>query len=151
MNFAIKVLPQINAFSFGDEQIYLDETVTATCTITKGDLPIKSWWSLSDMHQSIERNLTTNDGVMITQNSQKISVLAIEAVKARHRGNYTCYAQNKAGIAQFSASLAINGDYFNILFIISFLFCEFCNSILQSCHKYFHSILVRIKSIWMKR
>ena len=129
----------------------MDETVTATCSVTKGDLPIEVWWTLVSEQDGREVNLTTNDGVMITQNSQKISVLAIEAVKARHRGNYTCYAQNKAGIAQFSASLAINGDYFNILFIISFLFCEFCNSILQSCHKYFHSILVRIRSIWMKR
>ena len=81
-------------------------------------MPIKSWWSLSDLHQSVERNLTTNDGVMITQTSQKISVLAIEVVKARHRGNYTCYAQNKAGITKFSASLAINGD--SLFTIISY-------------------------------
>lgn len=36
-------------------------------------------------------------------------LLHIEAVKARHRGNYTCYAQNKAGVSQQSCYLHING------------------------------------------
>jgi len=43
------------------------------------------------------------------RSTQKMSVLSIEAVKARHRGNYTCFAHNKAGVAQQSAYLAING------------------------------------------
>ena len=85
----------------------MDETVTATCTITKGDLPIQTWWTLSI--GEIERNLTTNDGVVIMKNGQKISMLSIEAVKARHRGNYTCYAKNKGGITQYSTHLGING------------------------------------------
>lgn len=80
------------------------------CTITKGDLPIDIWWTLRDDYHDVERNLTTNDGVMITKTSPKISLLNIEAVKARHRGNYTCLARNKAGIAQHSAYLAINGS-----------------------------------------
>lgn len=88
----------------------LDEAVSATCTITKGDLPIHIWWSLYDVEMGGERNLSTNDGVMILRNSQKISSLNIDAVKARHRGNYTCYAKNKAGIAQHSAFLSVNGE-----------------------------------------
>lgn len=55
-------------------------------------------------------NLTTNDGVVLTRNSQKTSMLAIEAVKARHRGNYKCHASNRAGTVQHSAYLAINGS-----------------------------------------
>jgi len=97
--------------SFGDEEINLDETVSASCTIVKGDLPLQIWWSVFDNDLGFERNLTTNDGVMITRNSQKISFLAIDAVKARHRGNYTCHASNKAGNSQHSAYLAINGDF----------------------------------------
>ena len=96
-------------FTFGEEDFNLDETVAATCIITKGDLPIDVWWTLRDDYNNTERNLTSNDGVMITKTSQKISMLNIEAVKARHRGNYTCFAKNKAGIAQHSAYLAING------------------------------------------
>lgn len=101
-------MPQINPFNFGEDQIYLDETVTATCTITKGDSPINVWWTLSDETRQ-ETNLTTNNGVVITRNSQKISMLGIEAVKARHRGNYSCYAKNRAGITKYSAFLEING------------------------------------------
>jgi hypothetical protein len=96
-------------FTFGEEEINLDETVTATCTITKGDLPLKVWWTIYDTYNDIYQNLTSNDGLLITKSSQKVSMLTIEAVKARHRGNYTCHAQNKAGTSQHSAYLAING------------------------------------------
>lgn len=93
----------------------MDDAVSVTCTVTKGDLPIHIWWTLIDDFNKYERNLTTNDGVMITRNSQKISVLAIDSVKARHRGNYTCYAKNKAGITKHSAFLFINGEFIDDL------------------------------------
>jgi len=105
-----EVLPQIVPFTFGEDEVNFDETVTATCTITKGDTPIHIWWALTGNDLQMDRNLSTTDGVMITRASQKISVLAIDAVKARHRGNYTCWAQNKAGVAQHSTFLSINGD-----------------------------------------
>ena len=63
----------------------------------------------------MENNLTSNDGVVITKNGPKISVLNIEAVKGRHRGKYTCYAKNKAGISVYSASLAINGESLSLI------------------------------------
>lgn len=104
------MLPQISPFTFGDEELNLDESVAATCIITKGDISgLKIWWTLVDDFNAHERNLSTNDGLMITRTSQKLSVLNIDAVKGRHRGNYTCYAQNKAGLSQHSAYLAING------------------------------------------
>lgn len=105
-----QVLPQINPFTFGEDEMNMDDAVSVTCTVAKGDLPINIWWTLNDDFSEYERNLTTNDGVMITRNSQKISMLAIDAVKARHRGNYTCYAKNKAGITKHSAFLLINGE-----------------------------------------
>ena len=107
----VSVLPQIVPFNFGDEEINLDETVSATCTIVKGDLPINIWWTLADSYESIaEYNISTNDGIVIAKAGNKLSLLNIESVKRRHRGNYTCYAQNKAGITQHSAFLSINGD-----------------------------------------
>ena len=109
-----KVLPQLTAFSFGEEEVNFDETVAATCIITKGDQPIKIWWSLTESDSGIDRNLSSSDGVMITRNSQKVSILTIESVKARHRGNYTCFASNKAGITQHSAFLAVNGTSLKI-------------------------------------
>jgi hypothetical protein len=105
-------LPQIVPLSFGEEEVNLDETVSATCTITKGDLPIKIWWTFSDGFEP-EKNLTTGDGIDIMQRNQKVSMLNIEAVKARHRGNYSCYSQNHAGLVQQSATLAISGENLN--------------------------------------
>lgn len=103
------MIPQISPFSFGEADIYLDEAVSVTCTITKGDMPITIWWSLYDTDSATEKNLTSNDGVMILRNSQKISSLNIDAVQRRHRGNYTCWAKNKAGITQYSTFLSVNG------------------------------------------
>lgn len=104
------VLPQIVPFNFGEDEVNFDETVSATCTITKGDLPINIWWTLADSIESFaEYNISTNDGIFISKAGHKISVLNIDAVKARHRGNYTCYASNKAGIAKHSSYLSVNG------------------------------------------
>jgi hypothetical protein len=99
-------------FEFGDESINVHETVSTLCSINKGDLPITIWWTLTDNNLLMDRNLTSNDMVTITRNSQKLSVLSIEAVQARHRGNYTCFAKNKAGIAHFSAFLFVKSKPF---------------------------------------
>ena len=100
----------IAPFNFGEDEWNLDDSVTVTCSVSKGDLPMKIWWQFSDGHENqLSYNLTTNDGIVITRNSQKLSVLNIETVKSRHRGNYTCFASNKGGFAQHSAYLAING------------------------------------------
>ena len=97
-------------FSFGEKELNFDDSATATCAITKGDVPMKIWWTFKGVDDELPYNLTTNDGIFITRNGQKLSVLNIEAVKARHRGNYTCYAQNKGGYSQHSAFLSVNGS-----------------------------------------
>ena len=115
-------------FSFGEEELNLDESVSTMCSISKGDLPIAIWWQFHETDESLQYNLTTNDGIVISRPSNKISILAIDAVKSRHRGNYTCFASNKAGVAQYSTYLAING--IGEILINSFfmtLLLRFCN------------------------
>lgn len=85
----------------------MQESVSAMCSVNKGDLPIKIWWSLKTSND--ERNLSTSDSVVIAQTGNKLSVINIESVEAQHRGNYTCYARNRAGITQHSAYLSIYG------------------------------------------
>jgi Immunoglobulin domain len=98
------------SFNFGDEDINFDDSITATCSVIKGDLPMNIWWTLSDSIESMaEYNISTNDGIVISKAGNKLSVLNIEAVKARHRGNYSCYASNKAGTSKHSAYLSVNG------------------------------------------
>lgn len=77
------------------------------CSVNKGDLPIKIWWSLRTADG--ERNLSTSESIVIAQTGNKLSVINIESVEAKHRGNYTCYAQNRAGTTQHSAYLSIFG------------------------------------------
>jgi Immunoglobulin I-set domain len=71
---------------------------------------LKIYWQFQGDDDFLPFNITTNDGIVITKPSQKLSVLNIDAVKARHRGNYTCVAENRAGYTQHSAFLAVNGS-----------------------------------------
>lgn len=41
---------------------------------------------------------------------KRINVLSIESVKADHRGNYSCVAENQAGVAEFTAPLVVIGS-----------------------------------------
>lgn len=104
-----KVPPMIVPFDFGEDELNLDESVSTLCSINKGDLPLKIWWTFHEDGDLVGFNLTTNDGILITRSTQKVSMLAIDAVRARHRGNYTCFASNKGGVVQHSAYLAMNG------------------------------------------
>lgn len=79
------------------------ETVTATCTILKGDQPIQIEWALNG--QPISHDFS--DITVVT--SKRVSLLTIDAVTASHAGEYTCVATNAAGGTSFSASLAVNG------------------------------------------
>jgi Immunoglobulin domain len=98
-------------FDFGSDEVNFDDTVSAICTITKGDPQgLKIYWMFQGADELYSVNLTTNDGIVITRNSPKLSVLNIDAVKARHRGNYSCIAQNRAGIAHHSTFLHVNGS-----------------------------------------
>lgn len=106
------VLPAIIPFTFGEDELNLDESVTATCSISKGDLPISIGWKFNEDGDNFGYNLTTNDGIFISRTTHKVSMLAIDALKAQHRGYYTCFASNKGGIANHTAYLAINGLIF---------------------------------------
>lgn len=103
-------MPAIAPFSFGEEEFNIDESASAICSISKGDLPVNIWWSFDGGSIETIYNLTSNDdGITITRTSQKISMLVIDAVRGRHRGNYTCYASNRGGVVTHSSYLAING------------------------------------------
>lgn len=94
-------------FEFGDDAVNVHESVSAMCSVNKGDLPIKIWWTL--MNNNVEMNLSTSESIVIAQTGNKLSVINIESVEVKHRGNYTCYAENKAGITKHSAYLSLFG------------------------------------------
>lgn len=97
------VAPEIAPFVISEKPANWGETVTATCTILKGDQPILIEWALNG--ESISHDFS--DITIAT--SKRVSLLTIDAVTASHAGEYTCVASNAAGGTSYSASLAING------------------------------------------
>lgn len=105
------VRPEIAPFTFGDEPANWGETVTAPCTVIKGDYPILIEWSLNG-----EPIFLNNPDITIGSTSKRVSVLSIDAVSARHAGDYTCSASNLAGGTSYSASLAVNGIHYQMIY-----------------------------------
>ncbi|XP_076672517.1 Down syndrome cell adhesion molecule 1 isoform X21 [Andrena cerasifolii] len=100
----VMVAPQILPFSFGDEPASWGELISVTCSVTKGDKPLEISWAF---------NGTPIDGrhgsdVVIASTNKKNSVLTVESVAARHAGEYTCSASNRAGATTHSAQLIVN-------------------------------------------
>lgn len=98
------VSPQIAPFIISEEPANWGDTITATCTVLKGDYPIDIEWSLNG--ELINRDHTD---ITIVNTSKRVSLLTIEAVSARHAGEYTCSASNVAGGTSYSVPLAVNG------------------------------------------
>lgn len=80
-----------------------DETVSVTCTVSGGDLPINFIWLLN------RAPIEPNQEILIEKRGKRISALTIESLKAHFRGNYTCIAENAAGTVEFTSELKVNG------------------------------------------
>ncbi|XP_015172323.1 PREDICTED: Down syndrome cell adhesion molecule-like protein Dscam2 isoform X42 [Polistes dominula] len=100
----VMVAPQIIPFDFGDEPANWGELVSVTCSITKGDQPLDISWAFNGTP------IDTSHGsdVVIGSTNRKNSVLTIESVAARHAGEYTCSASNRAGATSHTALLTVN-------------------------------------------
>lgn len=100
MTFA--VAPQIHPFSF-DETINSGDVVSLTCFVSKGDLPLNISWTLNG------QNIVNMDGVVTGSMNRRNSILSVESVQAYHTGEYTCVAENIAGVTKYSSYLNVNG------------------------------------------
>lgn len=97
------VAPQILQFSFGDDPLNSGEMLSVSCTIVKGDFPVKLMWTFDDIPIDSSRpdiNIVTN---------KRVSFLSIDSVAARHAGRYKCTATNAAGSDSHIAILSVNG------------------------------------------
>lgn len=112
----LTVTPQVAPFDFGEDTYNAGDTVSLTCTVTKGDMPIEILWLFN------ENPLYIGGGVLITRSGRKISIMSIESIQASHKGNYTCVAKNDAGEAAHSALLHVNGIQFQMLCYLPFNF-----------------------------
>lgn len=98
----------------------------------------------------VSHNLTTNDGIVISRNGQKASFLSIDAVKARHRGNYSCFAHNRAGVANHTAYLAINGEELVILLRKNLALVRFVGKVQGNLFKIFGNFAKYFKKFGRK-
>lgn len=96
-------MPQIVPFNFGEDEINAMDMVSASCTVNKGDIPLKITWTRNN------HLVFSNDGISISRTNQRISILSIESVRDRHSGNYTCIAENSAGAVNYTTPLFVNG------------------------------------------
>ena len=86
------------------------------CSAVKGDSPISLRWAFKSQPLATDSPIT---GLTINSLGDRISVLSIQSVAAVHNGEYTCTAENPAGISNYTATLTVNGT-------ISLRSCHFC-------------------------
>ena len=74
------------------------------CAVIKGDLPLDITWMFGDDEIGVDQQ-----DMIISGSGKRLKQLTIEAVAARHAGQYTCVASNAAGSVAQTAVLEVNG------------------------------------------
>lgn len=100
--------PYITPFAFEGEA-NTGDTVQLACLISKGDTPLTITWTLKD------RPISPHIGIVMIPIGDRTNLLTISSVSADHAGKYTCAAKNKAGFAEHSAELLVNGKNHQIV------------------------------------
>lgn len=89
------------------------EFANLQCIVPTGDLPLNIRWSYPG------EEMGGSSGVLAKKVADRVSMLMISVITARHAGEYVCTAENAAGTASHSTTLTVNGSG---LFILSYIF-----------------------------
>lgn len=104
------VAPMIAPFSFGDDEaLNSGDFVVVQCSAVKGDSPLSLRWAFQSRPLLSGSDSKAPTGLSVTGLGERISVLSIQSVAAVHNGEYTCTAENPAGVTNYTASLTVNG------------------------------------------
>lgn len=98
--------PLITPFAF-NQNVLENQRASILCTISSGDLPLTFSW-LKD-GQLLTPQLAQLKRVSIKYEPDQ-SILKFASVRLDHAGNYTCVAQNRAGLQAHSSQLVVHGE-----------------------------------------
>jgi hypothetical protein len=96
------VPPKILPFKFEESAQNEGAFAQISCIVPTGDLPMRIVWQMNGADMS-------SDGVSTLKLNSRSSVLTIDAVTYRHRGEYSCVASNSAGQERYSSVLIVKG------------------------------------------
>lgn len=99
------VAPKIAHFDFGEAPVNFEDSVSVNCLVSSGDLPLDIEWLFNDYP------INHYSGISTSKMGKRLSVLMIDAVNARHVGNYTCKARNLWASSVYTAQLFVNGTH----------------------------------------
>lgn len=85
------------------------EFANLQCIVPTGDLPLTIKWSYPG------EEMGGSSGVITKKVADRVSMLMISAITAKHAGNYVCTAENAAGKSSYTAQLTVNGSRFEIV------------------------------------
>ena len=102
-SFVLSEPPNLLPLNFGQDIMDEGSFAQVSCIVTKGDQPLAISWSF---HGS---NITSELGITTMPTGPMGSLLMIPSVGHKHRGTYTCKAQNSAGVRSQSVELRVNG------------------------------------------
>lgn len=82
-----------------------EDQASVQCSISGGDRPIHVTW----LFNGVELPRRNEYEITLSKVTKNVHILAIDSIYAKHAGNYTCVATNRAGLAQHTADLIVNG------------------------------------------
>lgn len=115
--------PVVQEFAFTKLPMNAGEFANLQCIVSSGDLPLNIRWSYPG------EEMGGSSGVLAKKVADRVSMLMISVITARHAGEYICTAENAAGTASHSTVLTVNGSGLSVprehsLFHSSVAFCS---------------------------
>lgn len=96
--------PTVQEFAFTKLPMNAGEFANLQCIVPTGDLPLAIRWSYPGVEMG------GSSGVIAKKVADRVSMLMISVITARHAGDYVCTAENAAGTSSYSTLLTVNGS-----------------------------------------
>lgn len=142
------VPPVVQEFAFTKIPMNAREFANLQCIVLTGDLPLNIRWSYPG------EEMGGSSGVLAKKVADRVSMLMISVITARHAGEYVCTAENAAGTASHSTILTVNGSGLRSVPREHSLFhssVAFCHLLSHSCTDLANSTIVFSPSFAMRQ